>query len=202
MIRTVSIFFSFALATCPVFAQNPEDCVGIENPDDRLNCFDAAFIDTELPAPALGNNWNVRIDRSQLDDSTAVYMHVNSEEPLRDRFRTLGPAALWIRCSENRTSVFIHFAGHFMSDLQGRGRVDFRVDDREADRVVMTASNNHEALGLWSGNGSIPFIRRNLLDGDSIYMRATPHSESPVEMRFNISGLSEQIAPLREACDW
>ncbi|WP_333830981.1 type VI secretion system-associated protein TagO [Pararhodobacter sp.] len=185
----------------PATSQDVSHCASMENAEDRLNCFDQAFIETSELEAAPDSEWSVRVDQSPLDDSTSVYMSVQSDRPLRARFRQESDASLNIRCRENTTSIFIHFGGHFMSDIQGRGRVDYRVDDRPAGHTTMSVSTNNEALGLWSGNRSIPFIR-GIMDGGSLYVRATPFSESALEMTFNISGLDEELAPLREACNW
>jgi type VI secretion system protein VasI len=198
---------SIALCMVVVFseqaaAQEVEDCVGIADPNDRLNCFDQAFVAVESRPATLTNAWQVRSETSALDDSTSVFLSVLSDEPVRGRFGRDGQPQLTVRCRENTTSVIVTFSGLFMSDIQGRGRVDFRVDDNPSGNVNMTVSTNNEALGLWRGGQSIPFIENHLLDANSLYLRATPHSESAVEMRFNISGLGDVIGPLREACNW
>lgn len=189
-----------SLITSVSQAQDAATCVGISNPDDRLNCFDAAFTEVSEPV-SISGVWNVRVENSQLDDSKSVFMQVISEEPLRGRFGSMEYGSMMIRCRENTTSVFIFFGGHFMADIQGKGRVDYRIDSAPPRNVNMAASNDNNALGLWRGNQSIPFIR-SLFGGDRLLVRATPFSESPVEMIFNIGGLEDQIAPLREACNW
>jgi type VI secretion system protein VasI len=88
-----------------------------------------------------------------------------------------------------------------MADLNGGGRVDFRIDSRAPAHVMMQRSNNYRALGLWQGQSSIPFVRQ-LLNGSELYVRAIPLNESRVEARFPIAGLDEAIRPLRAACAW
>lgn len=202
MIIALRIAFAIVIFTSGAYAQTAEECVGINDPNDRLNCFDAAFTETVTTPPANDVEWTVRTETSALDDSTSVYISVYSDERVQDRFGNGGLARLMVRCRENTTAVTIHFAGLFMADIQGRGRVDFRVDDNPPSHVNMTASTANEHLGLWNGNRSIPFIRNHLLDGENLYVRATPFSENPVEMSFNISGLNDVIVPLREACSW
>ncbi len=211
-------------------AQDASHCVAINDPNDRLNCFDQAFIDTaataasekpsgdcsgftdsdmkrgcemagSLPRISEETSWHVREERSKLDDSRSVFISTESKEYLKDRFGSSDRAMLFIRCKENTTSAFITFAGHFMSDIQGYGRVDYRVDGRKASRSTMDASTDNKALGLWSGRKSIPFAK-NLFDGSELYVRATPYSESAIEMTFPIDGLKEAITPLRDACNW
>ena len=143
----------------------------------------------------------MRRTQSQFDDSARVILSVLSEQPIRGRFGSPAQATLMIRCEENTSSLFVHFNDLFMSDIQGYGRVDYRVDDGRPGNVSMTASDNHQALGLWRGGRSIPFIR-SLFGGERLYLRATPFNENRVEMVFPIAGLEEAIAPLRAACNW
>lgn len=179
------------------FAQ--QECAAIQSPEDRLNCYDEAFKITTTPeAPG---NWNVEIEKSKLDDTTTVMMMVLSEEALPGRFGGSEKGALMVRCKESTTSVYTIWGGHFMSDHQGGGRVDYRIDTAPAKNVAMDVSTDNKALGLWQGGASIPFVKA-MFGASSIYMRATPFSESSQEMTFNIKGIEEAITPLREACGW
>jgi type VI secretion system protein VasI len=146
-------------------------------------------------------SWAVEIEQSALDDSRRVILSLESNEPIRARHGQAQPATLFVRCEENTTSLFIHFAGHFMSDNRGGGRIDYRIDDRSPARVDARESNNNMALGLWRGGSAIPFLR-DLFGGQSLYVRATPFNESRVEATFAITGLEDAIRPLREACNW
>lgn len=192
------VILSFVLAS-PVVAGDAARCAQMANADDRLACYDALYRVVETPPTQ--SAWDIRITTSQLDDSRRVTLIVTSDEPLAGRFGRNDNANLIIRCEQNTTSLYITWGGHFMSDTRGGGRVDYRVDARAPAHVTMRPSNDNQALGLWRGNASIPFIRQ-LFGGASLYVRATPFSESRIEARFNISGLEEEIAPLREACNW
>lgn len=182
-------------------AQDVSHCVGIKDPDDRLNCFDQAFVQTETLKGTDNNAWDVRVNKSALDDSTTVVISTTSSAPIRSRFDGMKNADLLLRCKENTTSAYFIFAGQFMSDIQGFGRIDYRVDDTKAKHVNARASTDNEALGLWNGGSAIPFIK-GIMGGNSLYVRATPYNESMIEMTFPISGLEEAIKPLREACHW
>lgn len=176
-----------------------EECAKITNPEDRLNCYDTAFKTVEPPKKS--GDWVVRQDTSKLDDTKTVVLMVESDQPIRKRFGGTESGTLLIRCQENTTSLFFTWAGNFMSDLQGRGRVDYRIDDTPASRINTDVSTDNTALGLWSGGTAIPFIKR-LIGANTLYVRATPFSDSPVEMTFNISGLDQAIIPLKDACKW
>lgn len=185
----------------PSIAQDVTHCVEIDDPDTRLSCFDDAFVETDVEQPIPQSDWSVRVDRSALDDSKTVVLTLSSKDQFLSQYSQLESGTLIIRCMENTTSLYTIWGGHFMSDNGNSGRVDYRVDDKTASRVSMRESSDNKALGLWNGGQSIPFIKR-LFDAKQLYIRATPYSESAVEMSFNITGLQKAIEPLREACSW
>jgi type VI secretion system protein VasI len=152
-------------------------------------------------APPDKGKWLVSEDTSLLDDSTTVVLSMNSNETIAGQFGAAGPAQIYLRCLENTTSVFLILNDMFLSDIQGFGTVDFRIDATQADEVRMQSSTDNKALGLWSGGSAIPFAKR-LMGGEKVVFRATPYNESPVEFSFDLTGLPVAIDPLRKACKW
>lgn len=146
-------------------------------------------------------HWDVRYGRSQIDDSRTVQITTRSLRTHANRYGQQRPLILTIVCRENKTNAHISFAEHFMSDIQGGGKVTYRVDAKPAKNRNFRESNDHSVLGLWGGGSSIPWLRE-LFGAEKLIVRATPFSESAVEGEFNISGLEEVINPLREACNW
>lgn len=202
ILRPAAIGALLITAASPALsAQDVSHCVPIQDPEERLNCFDDAFVETtEVPASE-ESPWEFSSDTSALDDSTNVYLSTPSLEPVADRYGQTVYPQLWVRCLENTTSVFINFGGLHMTDHQSYGMVSYRVDDRTASKIPMDASTNNMALGLWRGGNAIKFIK-TIMDGDQLFVRATPYSSSPVEVEFAVAGLDEKIGPLREACHW
>ena len=164
---------------------------------------DQALQVTEPEPSALESkgNWLVTMDKSQLDDSQSVYLSLSSDEPIKGQFGTPGPAHLYLRCQENKTSVFLILNDMFLSDIQGFGDVDYRIDTKKAATARMQSSTDNKALGLWSGGTAIPFAQK-LMEGEMVVFRATPYNESPVEFSFDLAGLKVAIEPLRAACQW
>lgn len=152
-------------------------------------------------SPTDTGRWQIKQDSSAFDDSRTVVLTLDSTEPIRGRFGGAGPASLILRCMENTTSVYLWLNGLYLTDIQGFGSVDYRIDDLKASSLRMGASTDNEALGLWNGGTAIPFAKE-LLEGERVVFRATPFNESPVEFSFEVSGLSAAILPLREACKW
>lgn len=188
-----------AMPTAAIGQNTGKACAIISDDARRLSCYDAVFRVSEEPTKPVGD-WTVSEETSKVDDSKTVFLSVRSIDRIRGRFGNKKRAVLMLRCKENTTSAFINFGGHFMSSLN-HGTVTYRVDKRPSRRKRMTNSNNHTALGLWSGGTAIPFIKE-LFGGKRLYVSATPMSESAVEAEFNIGGLETAIAPLRKACNW
>lgn len=186
-----------------------EDCVSIEDDTDRLNCFDAVFVgtapdeqqavvETETEDPG---KWQKRVDVSVLTDDKNVFLSLASENEIAGRYNSPGNGTLLLRCMENTTSAIFSFNENFMSDIQGYGQVEYRIDDNALAEISTNTSTDNMALGLWNGGSSIPFIKK-LLAGDQLIIRATPYSESPMTLTYDVRGLEVAIGELRESCGW
>ncbi len=146
-------------------------------------------------------NWRVSEDKSAFDDSRTVVLSLSSDQPIAGRFAAASPAEIYLRCQENSTSLYLVLNDQFLSDIQGFGSVDYRIDEQKASVARMTASTDNQALGLWDGGKSIPLIKK-LMMGKSVVFRATPFNESPIEFSFTLAGLENAVRPLKEACVW
>lgn len=157
----------------------------------------------EEPAESVADTgkWEVSEDVSAFDDTRTVILSLESSEPIRGQFGPPGPAVLILRCMENTTAAYLLLNDLFLSDIEGYGMVEYRIDEQQANAIRMWSSTDNKALGLWDGGKSIPFIK-TLIDGERIVLRATPFNESPVEFAFDLAGLETAITSLREACAW
>lgn len=201
MFKTVAAGSLITLFATVTVAQNAAHCTGISAPGERLKCFDQAYSQTPEPSQTQRGDWRIETEASRLDDSTTVYLSTTSIETLPGRFGRGEKALLMLRCKEGRTDAYIYFAGYFMADNNGGGMVDYRVDDRQAQRIEMAESTSNDALGFWDTDFSISFIK-DILGGDELFVRARPYNEAPVEMTFGIAGLEAALQPLRDACGW
>jgi len=75
------------------------------------------------------------------------------------------------------------------------------LDDQNPIVKRMDVATNNEAVGLWSGGASIPFIK-SMIGKKRMVVRITPYGENTREMTFPIEGLEYFIDPLRESCNW
>jgi len=102
---------------------------------------------------------------------------------------------------EDTTAIQFQVGDHFLSDIQGYSKVEYRLDTAPMASKTFRASTSNETLGLWSGRSAIPFVKQ-MLGRDRMIVRITPYNESPVMMEFTIAGLQKDIATLRETCKW
>ncbi|QDC11359.1 hypothetical protein FHY55_19910 [Oceanicola sp. D3] len=151
--------------------------------------------------PGDTGSWLVSQSESQFDDTPLIVLRLESRDVVRGKYNGTATPSLILRCMENTTSMFINPGGHFLSDIQGYGKVTYRIDDLKAASWRMSASTDNEVLGLWSGSKSIPQIKK-LIQGNSLLVRLTPYNESALEFGFDLAGLNEAIKPLRKACNW
>lgn len=176
-------------------------CARIKNDAKRLECFDLIFRKSSETKKLEKSEWVVREEKSKIDDSTNVFVTLDSTQPVRNQYGELNKVKIAIYCRENKTNFVIIFGDYFMFDNGDYGKVIFRVDKKPATRKRLTASTDHEALGLWNGASAIAFIK-TLFGGSTLFVRATPFTESSVSAEFDITGLQEAIIPLRRACGW
>ncbi len=144
--------------------------------------------------------WSIRTSTNAIDDSKIVLVSTNRSVVGSDNYGNSITASVLLRCMENTTSLILN-TSEFMSDTQGFGRVDFRVDDKKAQRLNMIGSTDNRALGLWNGRRSIPVIK-SMFDGEKLTLRFTPYNENPITATFNIQGVENAVAELRETCNW
>lgn len=204
MKRIWIIAFLFCGSAMPLHAQKtPEQCAAIDDGAERLICYDLIHRVERASVPdTLESEWRVRSETSRIDDSTNVYMTLQSSDTIPGRFsRGSAHATIYVRCLENTTSLYIVMGGHHLADIQGYGRVTYRIDDAPAQSKNFSSSTDSQALGLWNGGSSIPFIRQ-LFGASNLLIQITPFSESPITVDFTVKGIEEAIAPLREACNW
>lgn len=177
-------------------------CTEIDNSLDRLSCYDEeSGFAPEIDEQVVGTGrWRVRTETSKIDDSANVWLSVLSDEQTNCAYKS-GVHSIHMACRENTTSLWINFGNCFMSSIQGRGRVTYRLDSDKAKTHRFRESNDNMALGLWNGGSAIPFIKQ-MIGHDRLVVRATPFSDSTVTAEYEIAGLQEAIKPLRKACSW
>lgn len=205
MLRQAVAGLAIAIACASPAASQPDPstCTDLTVEKERLACYDGLFMDQIQDATPEGDigDWRIRTVVSPIDDTSNVFLSLTGRDGIRSRFGQSGEMKLTIACRENTTSLYLHFGGHFMSDHAGAGRVTYRIDTDAAQTKNFTGSTNNEALGLWNGGSSIPFVKA-LFGAEQLFVQATPYSENAVQDFFDIGGLETAIEPLRASCNW
>ena len=166
----------------------------------RLICYDSLAVKLGVDKPKTKitkgkGKWTVREDRSQIDDSVNFTLSLSSNEKVRSGYNNVQPR-LYVRCSENKTNVFLTW------DLYlGLQQTDMltRFDKLKASTSSWSLSTNNKAVFV---KGSDIDFAKKLMKHKKLLTQITPYGQSPVMTTFNISGLTEAIKPLREACKW
>lgn len=179
-------------------------CAAIDNTVNRLACYDDLAKQRNVAQPAVSTvskgNWNVQTVTSKIDDSTNVYMSIESENEFEGKYRGSHKATFTISCREGKTDLYFQFGDHFMADSSSFGDITLRIDKQKATTISTNSSTDHSVLGLWSGSGV--GLLKKLFGKSVLLVRATPFSESSVTAEFKIGGIEEAIKPLRKACSW
>ena len=196
-IRLLSVLAAI-MADSPAIAS--EDCAAIGDNTRRRACYDMEY--KPATARSVSTKWVVSESVSKIDDYKTVTLYLTSDDKFAGRYsRESASGNLVVRCMENTTSAYFSMGDHFLADVQGYGRVTYRIDDAQARTEGFSESTDNKALGLWNGGRAIPFIKR-MMEGDAMVVRITPFNQSAITTNFTIAGLTEAVAPLREACGW
>lgn len=201
--RSACIALVLAGATASAIAQStPEQCGAIDDGAERLVCYDLLFrIDRKPSSTSAQSAWETSSETSRIDDTTNVFMTLESSDTFPRRFGGSAHGTMIVRCMENTTSIIFRMGDHHLADLQNYGRVTYRIDDAPAKTQRFVESTDNRALGLWNGGAAIPLFK-TLFGAENLLVQITPFGESPITVDFPIAGIEDEIKPLREACNW
>lgn len=199
---------AFLMTSMPAIALTESEelslCKSIDDDSRRLLCYDIMVgIGERAKSQTTTSNWHVTSEQSPLDDSKNVTATVESNENIQCSWnRESHKVSLILRCKENTTAVILHTDCHMTTHNSTYGTVDYRVDKNTPRKQKMAESTDSRSLGLWRGETAIPFIKRNVVERDTLLIRATPFSDNPFTVTFDIRGAKEALKPLRDACNW
>ncbi len=186
-------------------ANSAADCAKVLENSQRLSCYDHFFprqaegaAASSDPKPA--KSWHSFSEPSSMTDTVSHWVASNSETPVKCNSHSPSDnLTMIISCHENKTNITIEGEGCYFSKYWGK--VEYRLDDQPMKTVRMIESNDNSALGLWGGKQSIPFVK-SMLGASKIRLRIVPVSENSIETTFDLTGLSDVVAPVRKACGW
>lgn len=173
-------------------AADASHCLEIEDPDARLGCYDMEYGRTSSTDVTAGD-WVSYTEKNPLDDSSTVLLVLEAESGSNRRGQTI---KLALRCKSNTTDMWIIWGDYLGNEMP---RVTTRLGEEDAKVEGWSLSTNNTST-FYPGS-PIGLIKEMV--GESRYVaQVTPYNESPITAVFNIGGLEEAIAPLRETCSW
>lgn len=182
----------FALwATNAVAQTSANSCSVIEDPAQRLACFDKLFPKTNQPS--LSQSWHISEDRSPIDDSAQIsaFLLPRGSE---NKIVMLDSVALGLRCHNSTISAIITTG---TSSAAETTKVTHRTGDKAPQTMLWERSANFMSVGLWSDEESVPFIKQ-LKNNSMLSVRIdTP----PVEVMFDLADVEDITAKIAKACE-
>ena len=146
--------------------------------------------------------WRSQTETSPLDDSTNVYLWIEAEDPISGWLESNVRPTLNIRCKENTTNAYINLEMRPDTEYGSYGAqyayVTLRFDDDRAFQEKFGVSTDGDAVFFPDHVG----YAKRMLEHQRLLIQFTPSNSSPQLTTFNLEGLQDHIAPLREACRW
>lgn len=139
--------------------------------------------------------WTVRTKKSAIDDSTNVYLSVNSTNSVHSGYDSAQPS-LNIRCAQGQTSVYIDWGLYLGIDDT---YMLSRLDKEPATTKSWSISTDNKAV---FAPGNEAAFAKELMSHKQLIARITPYGEDPVMATFPLGSLTHAIEPLRKACHW
>ena len=161
-----------------------------------------------------GARWTVYRNKSKIDDSETILLALGAfnvaQQFAREAFDALvdqkpsgkTPLKVYrveIMCREGRTTFSINFADTLFFTSDGGDSVTYRIDDLPAEQLRFSITHKNDSLQL--GKGAVPFIKKRL-SAKRLVLRVHPFRQNDITHEFRLTGLSEKISEVRNACRW
>lgn len=178
-------------------------CAAVANDLKRLECYDSFSkslgVDSGKTQTSNVSKWRVSTEVSPIDDSKNVHAFLQAESPISGWLSKEILPSLNLRCKENKTEMYI------VTGMKPRVEYDIdtttvtlRFDKEKAAKYSTGKSTDGEALFFRKNVGLI----KKMMNHSTMLFEFVPFNSSPAMTTFNLSGLSEAIKPLRDACKW
>lgn len=172
----------------------------------------------QIVQASTGDKWQVREERSPMDDSQTVVLTLDSENVVQGPMASIKPSLI-VRCQQKKTAVYVvtGMAASVEEDIEG-GPSDFhkvgiRLDDSPASYSRWGESNDHKALfasdlildatGHTAAiSGGAIKLAKELSQASTLTFQFTPFDGTTQVARFDLRGLDPHLHKLAEACGW
>lgn len=180
----------------------PQECSTVVDSLQRLTCFDKLFPTSEAGEQKSDategesdlSKWEITEEKSPIDESPRITAFIVPKSTGGGK-SLLGEPSIGLRCYDKKTSV-IYLHNQF--GINEQTGVTYRIGSEPARTEKWGRSDNYRAVGLWSGNKAIPFIKK-LKNGETLAIQTdNPRSEAV----FDLGNVEEVATKLAAACNW
>lgn len=201
-VHTFALTLSLAIANS-ASAEVPEKdvmkCAAIDNPVERLSCFDTLAESNglttktvETPAASKGK-WSTSTTTDPMTDKSIYLARLEASS---GRGRLGEEIGLVVRCAKNKTELYINWNSFLGTDS---ARVTHRIGKMKAETHTWDVSTDHTSSFY---PGSPVAALKEMTKHSSFVANVTPYSENPVTATFDISGAEAAFADIRKGCSW
>lgn len=181
LLAVLTLLPLLALPVPPAWAQvGVRNCITLQDPTERLACYDALFINTG-------------------PDNAALSVTIQSEQLIPARPSGRQPATMTISCAADVLTIAFAFAGNTMSALGRDAGLTLQNDLQPARSRTLPVNETNTAILLNTTREAI-----DLLDGlagtNNLTARVTPVNSRSLSVRFRVDDIMSEVAPVRAAC--
>ncbi|MDH3231027.1 MAG: type VI secretion protein [Alphaproteobacteria bacterium] len=173
-------------------------CAAIETAVERLGCYDRRAREHAAQARG-GGAWTLDATPSRLNpDLTDLVLWTRSVNPVPEPGGDPVHAVMLLQCRQGGMAVVFDF-GTFVGG--GAVRIEYRIGNGAVLAGDVTVAPDQRSFGVWQRDRAIGFIKA-LYGQPQLRLRVAPAAGDPLIAAFDLAGLEDAVAPLREACAW
>lgn len=181
-----------------VKAEEFADCAAVKSAVERLACYD------RLAREAMGSRegstvWRLDATPSRVNpEMTDFDLWTRSVNVVTTPVAARIHPVMLLQCRQAEVAVVFDF-GQFVGG--GATRIEYRIGSGAVLSGDVTVAPDHRRFGVWERDRAIGFIRA-LYGQAQLRLRVTPPTGDALIAAFDLDGLEEAIAPLRDSCGW
>jgi hypothetical protein len=154
-------------------------------------------IDKTAEEVRLAARWTVSEDKSEMDGTLQVSLHLVAEEPIKTWLDQVTPSMI-IRCKERKVDTYIitESAADVAIGHIDEARVRLRFDEQPPSTQWWNESTDDKAIFAPSGLN----LALKLTHASTFRVEFTPFNASPEVIRFDVRGLTSNLPKVLDAC--